>query len=445
MPVSRSFMLRGGHVVDPTGALDRVVDIRVHDGVVAAIGILQPEPADRIIDVSGLVVAPGLIDVHVHLREPGQEWKETVGSGTAAAAAGGFTTIFCMPNTDPALDSVVALEELRRRTNRDALVRVHPIAAISEGRRGARPVDFDALAYAGAVGFSDDGDTTGHSGIMRQALEASHRAGVPVMVHCEDAGLTGGSMHEGETSRMLGLPAIPAAAEEMVIARDVALAGMTGGWLHVCHVSTGVGAELVDAAKRQGVRVTAEVMPHHLTLTDEWVAGCRNLANVEETRGPDAVPADTDTKVNPPLRTRSDSRRLLKALKQGSIDIVATDHAPHGRPEKQGRSFPSAAFGLVGSEFALPVMLALVRTGQMTLSNLVTYMSKEPARLWGLNAGTLMPGAPADIVVFDPSETWRAEPERLLSRGTNTPLIEMELQGRVKMTFVGGDERHHDW
>src|SRR5215210_6695876 len=227
MAVSRALLLRGGRVVDPSSAIDREADVRVHDGVIAAIGLLEPEPADRVVDVSGLVVAPGLIDVHVHLREPGQEWKETIGSGTAAAAVGGFATLFCMPNTDPALDSVVALEELTRRFRRDALVRVHPIAAISEGRRGDRAVDFEALAAAGAVGFSDDGESTRHSGIMREALEASRTLGVPIMVHCEDPNLTGGAMHEGEISRLLGIRAIPAAAEEIIIARDVALAALT--------------------------------------------------------------------------------------------------------------------------------------------------------------------------------------------------------------------------
>jgi dihydroorotase len=445
MAASRGLLLRGGRVVDPSGAVDQVADVRVQDGVIAAIGILDPEPVDRVVDVSGLVVAPGLIDVHVHLREPGQEWKETVATGTAAAAAGGFTTVFCMPNTEPALDSVDALEELWRRINRDALVTVRPIAAISEGRRGQRPVDFDALATAGAVGFSDDGETTRNSGIMRQALEASRVLGLPVMVHCEDPGLVGGAMHEGETSRKIGVRAIPAAAEEVIIARDVALAAVTGGWLHVCHVSTGAGADLVGAAKGQGARVTAEVMPHHLTMTDEWVGGCRQLANVDEPGGPVAMLADPDTKVNPPLRTRSDARRLLKALKQGTIELVATDHAPHARPEKQGSSFLNAAFGLIGSELALPLMLALVRAGEMTLSEVVAYLSVVPARLWGLDAGTLNPGAPADIVVFDPDETWRADPGQLVSRGANTPLIEIELRGRAKLTYVGGDERHRAW
>ena len=445
MAVSRSLLLRGGRVVDPSRALDCIADVRVQDGVVTAVGLLAPEPAERTLDVDGLVVAPGLIDVHAHLREPGQEWKETIETGTAAAAAGGFTTVFCMPNTEPALDSVVALEELKRRTARDALVTMHPIAAVSEGRRGDRAVDFEALAAAGAVGFSDDGETTRHSGIMREALDASRRLGVPVMVHCEDPGLTGGAMHEGETSRRLGLQAIPAAAEEIIIARDMALAALTGGWLHVCHVSTGLGADLIGAAKRHGIRVTAEAMPHHLTMTDDWVGGCRTLVNVEEPAGDITMVADSDTKVNPPLRTATDSRRLLRGLKQGTIDLVATDHAPHARPEKQGRSFSSAAFGLAGSEFALPIMMSLVRAGEMTLSDVVSFLSLVPARLWGLGSGTLKPGAPADIVVFDPNECWRVEPERLVSRAANTPLVEMELRGRVQMTIVGGDERHRAW
>jgi dihydroorotase len=350
-----------------------------------------------------------------------------------------------MPNTDPALDSVAALEELKRRTDRDALVSVFPIAAISEGRRGEVPVDFEALVTAGAVGFSDDGETTQNSRIMREALDASRTLGLPVMVHCEDPGLVGGAMHEGETSSKLGLRAIPAAAEEIIIARDVALAALTGGWLHVCHVSSGVGADLIGAAKQRGTRVTSEVMPHHLTMTDEWVAGCRTLVNVEEPAGQNATVAESDAKVNPPLRTRGDANQLLLALKQGTVDLVATDHAPHARTEKQGRSFSGAAFGLLGSEFALPVMMALVRAGELTVSDVINYLSARPARLWGLAVGTLRVGAPADIVVFDPNEQWRVNPERFASRAANTPLIGMDLRGRVKLTIVGGDERHCAW
>ncbi len=252
-------------------------------------------------------------------------------------------------------------------------------------------------------------------------------------------------MHEGDASRRLGLRAIPAVAEEIVIARDLALAALTGGWLHVCHVSTGDGAELIAAAKRQGTRVTAEVMPHHLTMTDDWVAGCRQLVNVAESPGRSVPIAEPDTKVNPPLRTRDDAHELLVGLKQGTLDVVATDHAPHGRPEKQGRSFSTAAFGPSGSELALPLMLALVRAGQLKLSDVINYLTVVPARLWGLDGGSLNPGASADIVVFDPDETWCVEPERLASRGANTPLLGMELRGRPKMTLVGGDERHRAW
>jgi dihydroorotase len=265
------------------------------------------------------------------------------------------------------------------------------------------------------------------------------------MVHCEDPNLTGGAMHEGEISRRLGLRANSAAAEEIIIARDVALAALTGGWLHICHVSTGFGVDLISAAKRNGARVTAEVMPHHLMMTDDWVAGCRQLVNVEDSRGRSVTIAGPDTKVNPPLRTRDDSHELLAGLKQGTLDVVATDHAPHGRPEKQGRSFSTAAFGFTGSELALPLMLALVRAGQLTLGDVITYLSAVPARLWGLDGGSLRPGAPADIVIFDPDETWSVEPERLASRGANTPLLGMELQGRAKLTLVGGEERYRAW
>jgi dihydroorotase len=443
--MTRTFLLRGGRVVDPSSGIDGRADLRVIDGVVAAIGTLEPLPGERAIDVDGLIVAPGLIDVHVHLREPGQEWKETIGSGTAAAAAGGFTTVFCMPNTEPALDSVTMLEELKRRCKRDAMVDVRPIATISQGRTGRRPVDYRALAKAGAVGFSDDGESTRDSWIMRNALEATHRTGVPVMVHCEDPALIGGAMHEGDISRELGLPGITPAAEEIFIERDLALAEVTGGWLHVCHVSTARGAEAIARARRRGVHVTSEVMPHHLTMTDEWVRGERLLTNTVEPTGPSVPAGNPDAKVNPPLRTGRDAAALLQSLRNEEIDLVSTDHAPHGRPEKFGRHFSHVAFGMSGSEVALPIMLSLVRSGNLTLSDVVRTMSSTPARLWGLSSGRLHPGSPADIVVFDPDEPWTVEPDRLASRSANTPLSGMTMRGRAKWTFVGGDERHRDW
>ena len=401
-----SVLIRGGTVIDPGSAVSRRADVRLRDGVVAAVGNLEAEPGEREIDAEGLVVAPGLVDVHVHLREPGQEWKETIASGSAAAAAGGFTTIFCMPNTEPALDSVSALEELRRRAARDALVHVHPIATITEGRKGRRAVDFEALAKAGAVGYSDDGESTRDAAIMRAALEASGRLNIPVVVHCEEPSLIGGALHEGDISQKLGIAGLPAAAEEIIIGRDLALAELTRGWLHVCHVSTGRGARMIRAARAEGVRVTAEVMPHHLTMTDAWVAGDRTLVNTVEAHRSTGPTADPDAKVNPPLRPAEDAQCLLTALQSGVFDLVSTDHAPHARPEKQGRSLAAAAFGLTGSELALPLMLALVRAGAISLIEVISLMSTAPARLWSLDCGTLAVGARADVVVFDPEEEW---------------------------------------
>lgn len=443
--VSGNLLLRGGTVIDPGSRLEGPADLRLHGGIIAEVGTLAPEPGEAIIDVDGLVVAPGLIDVHVHLREPGQEWKETLATGTAAAAAGGFTTVFCMPNTDPPLDSIVMLEELQRRIVRDAVVRVRPIATISEGRRGERSVDYAALTVAGAVGFSDDGESTRSAAVMREALQATRELGIPIMVHCEDPSLTGGAMHEGDISRQLGIRGIPPQAEEIIIDRDLALAELTGGWLHVCHVSTERGAEAIAAARRRGVRVTAEVMPHHLAMDDSWVAGNRVPVSVDPFSAANADVADPDTKVNPPLRPASDARALTEIFRRGDVfDIISTDHAPHARPEKQGRSFGAAAFGFTASEVALPLLLSLVRAGQITLSSAIAAMTTAPARLWGLRGGQLRPGAPADIVVFDPDERWTPQAGNLLSRGSNTPLLDCELQGRVKLTLVNGDERYRD-
>ena len=438
-------LLRGGRVVDPSLGIVGRADVRLRDGRVAAVGKLVPEAGEVVLDVDGLVVTPGWIDVHVHLREPGQEWKETVGTGTQAAAAGGFTTVFCMPNTQPALDSVAVLEELHRRVERDATVRVHPIATISEGRRGQRPADYEALARAGAVGFSDDGESTADSRIMTAALRASASLGLPVMVHCEDPNLIGGAMHEGKVSERLGIKGIPAAAEEIFIERDLALAADTGGWLHACHVSTGKGIADITRARQAGVNVTAEVMPHHLVMSDEWVEGSRQLELVGDEPRADARPADPDTKVNPPLRPPSDAAALLAALKAGAFEIISTDHAPHAAIEKQGKSLQAAAFGLSGSEFALPSLMALYHAGLLSLAEIVAGISTRPAQLWGLPVGTLRPGAVADITVFDPNERWTPQRDTLLSRSTNSPLVGMELQGKAKLTFVQGDVRHRDW
>lgn len=434
--------IRSGHVVDPSLGLDGISDLIVRDGVVAAIGADLDAPGAEVIDARGLVVTPGLIDVHVHLREPGFGHKETLETGGLAAAAGGFTTVFCMPNTNPALDSVEVVRALQADAATRCPVRLGVIAAITKGRKGEEAVDFSALAEQGVVGFSDDGDTTRDSAIMRLALEHSAASNLPVMVHCEDKAIAQGAMHEGDVSAALGIPGIPPEAEEIIIARDILLSRLTGGWLHVCHVSTGHGAELVRRGKADGARVTAEVMPHHLTMTDEWVRGSRRLVNVSEPEGAAGAPGDPDTKVNPPLRPETDAVALLHALQSGVFDVVATDHAPHAVHEKHGIPYQKAAFGLSGSEFALPTMLALVRAGHLSMHDVIFRMATVPATLWNLPTGKLLPGSPADITLFDPNERWIVTPEALQSKSKNTPLMGMELQGRVRLTLVGGEERY---
>ncbi len=443
----RDWWIRGGRIVDPGTGIDRVTDLVIRDGRITHVGDVDSKDRDdgiREFDAAGKIVSPAWIDVHVHLRQPGFPAKETVASGTAAAAAGGFATVACMPNTNPVLDSPETLRQLRQGVEQEGRVGVLPIAAITHDRSGERAVDFDALAEVGAVGFSDDGDTTADSAIMRRALEASARLDRPVMVHCEDKALASGAMHEGNVSRRLGIPGIPAAAEEIIIARDLMLAELTGGWLHVCHVSTGRGAALIAEAKGQDVRVTAEVMPHHLVMSDEWVAGTRELHNTGEAPGASALPGDPNTKVNPPLRPVSDTVALLDAVKQGVFDCFGTDHAPHAAPEKTGVSFEEAAFGLSGLEFAFPATYALVRAGHLPLLDLVRLWTLEPARILRINRGTLAPGSVADVTVFDPDQEWTVTPERLRTKSANTPLLGMTLKGRAVLTLVDGEERYHD-
>jgi dihydroorotase len=438
MMPQNSWLIRGGQVIDPSQQLDRGTDLLIRDGQIAAIGDDLSAAGVETFDASGCVVAPGLIDIHVHLREPGFEAKETIATGTAAAAAGGFTTICCMPNTRPALDSVEVLSDLNTRIARDALVRVYPIATITKGRKGEEAVDFHALAALGAIGFSDDGDTTQDSAIMRHALEVSRELNLPIMVHCEDKAIAHGAMNEGEVSRRLGISGIPPEAEEIIIARDLLLARLTGGWLHVCHVSTGRGIKMIDDAKAEGVHVTAEVMPHHLTMSDEWIAGDRTLLNVDEPPGERANAAHPDTKVNPPLRPVEDTKQLLQALKDGKFDVIATDHAPHARLEKVETDFEHAAMGMNGLELALPTMLALVRAGHLTLSELIRLFSTEPARLLRKPGGTLKVGSVADVVVFDPNERWQVTPDILRTKSKNTPLLGMTMRGRSRYTLVAG-------
>lgn len=439
-----SILVTGGRVIDPANTVDDVLDLLIeHDRIVEVGRSIQADAAERV-DASGKLVTPGWIDVHVHLRDPGYPAKETLETGIAAAAAGGFTTIACMPNTRPALDNATIIADLVSRAGALTSVKVRPISAITIGQAGQELVDLDAIIAAGAIGFSDDGVTTVDSLIMRRALEASVRVDRPVIVHCEDRHLATGAMNEGVVSQRLALPGIPSAAEEIIIARDLMLAELTGGWLHVCHVSTGRGSELIAEAKRRGVRVTAEVMPHHLVMADTWVEGARILYNTDEPDGVPGRPADPNTKVNPPLRTVEDTRALLSALKDGVFDCLGTDHAPHAEAEKAGSTYESAAFGMSGLELAFPATYALVRAGHLDLTELVRRWTVEPARILREESGTLGVGAVADVTVFDPDRKWTVSAESLRTRSANTPMLGMTLRGRAVATIVNGEIRYRE-
>jgi dihydroorotase len=435
-----AIIFRNGRVVDPSQDVDAVTDVLVEDGRVVAIGVELAAPVGaEIVDASGLILTPGLVDVHTHLRDPGFLAKETLETGAAAALHGGFTTICCMPNTNPPLDRAERIADIVERA-RDLPVRLYPLGSITVGRGLETLADLEGMAQAGAVGFSDDGESTRNAQAMREALEWSAGSGVPIMVHCEDWSLiNGGVMHEGAVSRELGLPGLPAAAEEIIINRDIELARITGGWLHVLHVSTARGRELVRRAKLDGLRVTGEVMPHHLLLTDEWVAGGRRLVGSDKlSSGP--CP-DPNAKVNPPLRTEADAQALLAGLIDGTFDIIATDHAPHALADKPN-DLRQAASGMIGFEVAVPLLLELVRDGRLSMPLLVDLLSTRPAQLFHLSGGTLRPGSVADLTLIDPNRDWIVDESSLASRSKNTPLLGMTLRGRVSLTMVEGEIRY---
>ena len=419
----RPILLRGGRVVDPSQRLDEVLDVLLVGGEVARIGrdLEAPEGAD-VRRVDGLVVCPGLIDLHVHLREPGFEHKETIQTGARAAAAGGFTAVCAMPNTDPPIDDPAAVGFVLAEGMRAGAARVYPVGCISVGQKGERLTEIGEMVDAGAVAISDDGQPVADSGLMRLALEYAQTFGIPVADHCEDKGLSrGGSMHEGVVSARLGLIGIPGAAEDTIVARDLMLAELTGGRIHIQHVSTRRSVELIREAKARGVRVTAEATPHHFTLTDEAVDGYR-----------------TEAKVNPPLRTADDRDAVREGLADGTLDCIATDHAPHHYDEKE-QAFDDAPFGLIGLETALGLAITeLVGKGVLTLMDLVDRMSCGPARAFNLPGGTLRPGSPADVTVFDPAEEWIVDPNTFLSKSRNTPFAGWKLTGRAVLTIVGG-------
>jgi dihydroorotase len=430
-------VIRNGRVIDPAQRLDAVADILLQDGRVRAIAVRgqaelgRPDGAVEL-DADGLVVCPGFIDLHAHLREPGFEYKETIATGTRAAAAGGFTTVCCMANTNPPIDTRATVEYVLRTAAREGVIRVLPVAAITRGLAGCELTEMADLAEAGAVGFSDDGKPVVSGQVMRRAMEYASMLGRPIMPHLEDPSLAeGGVMNEGPVATRLGLRGIAPEAEEVELYRDLALARLTGCHLHVLHVSTAGSVELLRRAKERGIRVTAEVTPHHLTLTDELVAGqWRSAAWRLE-------PYDTRTKVNPPLRSAADVRAVLDGLKDGTIDCIATDHAPHADVDKNV-DYDSAAFGISGFETALGLLLGLVREGEITLPFLIERLTLRPAEILNLPYGRLTPGSTADVTLFDPEQEWDVDPQRFLSKGKNTPLAGATLRGKVQLTLFGG-------
>ena len=423
----RPLLLRGGRVVDPTQGLDAVRDVMIDDGVVARIApdLDIPEEA-RVLDCVGLVVTPGLIDPHVHLREPGQEHKETIATGARAALAGGFTSVVAMPNTEPVIDSPALVGFVAAAGRRAGAARVYPTGAISLGLEGKRLAPVGEMIEAGAVAITDDGHPIMDSGLMRLALEYARGFGVPVADHPEDLGLSaGGHMNEGLVSTRLGIRGKPNASEDAHIVRDLLVAEFTGGHIHLQHVSTAMGVEMIRQAKARGVRVTAEASPHHLLLTDRAVEGYR-----------------TEAKMNPPLRSEADRAAVEAGMLDGTLEIIATDHAPHHYDEKE-RAFDDAPNGIVGLETSVGLILThFVHTGKLTLGAMVERMSVAPARAFNLPGGTLAPGHPGDVTVLDLDLEWTVEPERFASISRNTPFGGWDLRGRAVATIVGGEVRY---
>ncbi|PKN60987.1 MAG: dihydroorotase [Deltaproteobacteria bacterium HGW-Deltaproteobacteria-11] len=430
-------LLRGARVVDPSQPIDEKIDILIENGKIVRLGknIYKAKTQNgeespstlKTLDLRGKIVVPGLIDMHTHLREPGFEYKETIQTGCEAAAAGGFTAVACMPNTNPVNDNRSVTESIIRRARECNLCHVYPVAAISRRSEGAALAEFWDLKDAGAVAFSDDGKPVMNAALMRRAMEYACSLDMPVISHCEDLHLSaGGAMNEGFVSTELGLHGIPSMAEEVMAARDILIAEFTGTAIHIAHVSTAGTVRLIREAKVRGIRVTAETAPHYFTLTDEAV---REF--------------DVNAKVNPPLRGIEDVAAVREGLRDGTIDVIAGDHAPHAMTDKDVE-FDEAAFGMVALETSLGLSLKLVSDGILTLDQLIRKMSTAPARILRIPGGTLKAGAVADVTVIDPAAVWTVDRDRFRSRGRNTPFHGWDMKGKSVMTIVGGKIRHHE-
>ena len=421
-------LIQKGRLVDPVGGIGGVMDILIEDGKLAVIGSDLREQDAQIIDARGLTVCAGLVDMHVHLREPGLEYKEDITTGTAAAARGGITSMACMPNTKPAIDSPEEVRYILRRAAESCGVRVWPIGAVTVGEKGETLTDAQALKEAGAVALSDDGVPIQNANLMRDALIRAKRLGLTILSHCEDADMVRNyAVNEGRVSRALDLPGRPAIAEELMVMRDAMLSEETGAAVHICHISTAGSVDIVRQFKKKGVHITCETCPQYFTFTEDEVLTQGSMA-----------------RVNPPLRTRQDVEAIIAGLKDGTIDAIATDHAPHSAQEK-AKPLAEAPSGMVGLETSLGATLtALYHTGEMDLSDILKKMTFNPACILGIPKGRLSLGGEADFTVFDPNEAWTVDPEQFASKGRNTPFAGRELKGKVKYTIVGGKIVYED-
>ena len=452
--MNQTIIIKGGLIADPSqrgrgmfraaaadsehGGAAVVGDVLIRDGEIAAVELsIDPPEGAAVIDAGGMVVSPGFIDLHCHLREPGFEYKETIATGTRAAAAGGFTTVCAMPNTDPTMHTRATVEYVLERARTDAAIRVLPIGCVTKNSAGAELAEMAELAEAGCIGFSDDGHPVADANIMRQALAYAAGLGLPIINHCETPDLfRGAHMNEGWVSNRLGLRGAPNSAEDTMVARDIELARLTGGRVHAAHLSTAGSLDLIRRAKREGVAATCEVTPHHLTLTDEAVMG-DPCAGPFDPLGTAAY--DTSAKVNPPLRTTADVDALIEGLADGTIDAIATDHAPHGRVDKLC-AFEEAAMGISVLETALGSVLSLAHDGRVPLMRIIESLTIAPAEfLRRSDLGSLKPGSAADVAIFNPNAEWTVDAESFISKGKNSPLHGATLKGRVMMTIANGE------